>query len=151
MVAAGLKSLRWLNELQSSEEGYFAPIGSNGFYPRHAARARFDQQPLEACATVSACLDAWRVTGDEPWAHEMWRAFSWFLGENQLHASLYDPTTGGCRDGLHPDRPNENQGAESTLSFLLALTEMGALDSEKRLRNQSAPVLPTGEGPRASA
>ena len=91
------------------------------------------------------------MTGDEAWAHEMWRAFSWFLGENQLHASLYDPTTGGCRDGLHPNRPNENQGAESTLSFLLALTEMGALDSEKRLRDESAPVLPTGEALRASA
>ncbi len=151
MVATGLRSLQWLNELQSSEEGYFAPIGSNGFYPRHAARARFDQQPLEACATVSACLDAWRVTGDEAWAYEMWRAFGWFLGENQLHVSLYDPTTGGCRDGLHPNRPNENQGAESTLSFLLALAEMGALDSEKRLREKSSPILPTGEGLRASA
>jgi glycosyltransferase involved in cell wall biosynthesis len=151
MVAAGLGSLHWLNEIQSSEEGYFAPIGSNGFYPRQAERALFDQQPLEACATVSACLDAWRVTGDEKWAHEMWHAFKWFLGENQLHASLYDPTTGGCRDGLHPDRPNENQGAESTLSFLLALTDMSALDSEMRLRDESAPALPTGEGPRGSA
>jgi len=151
MVAAGLESLRWLNELQCSGEGYFAPIGSNGFYPRHGERARFDQQPIEACATVSACLDAWRVTGDEDWTHEMWRAFSWFLGENQLHASLYDPTTGGCRDGLHPDRPNENQGAESTLSFLIALTEMGTLDSEMRLRDESAAALATGEGPRGSA
>ncbi|MGB8329260.1 MAG: glycosyltransferase family 4 protein, partial [Polyangiales bacterium] len=67
MVAAGLESLRWLNEIQRSDEGYFAPVGSNGFYPRHAERARFDQQPLEACATVSACLDAWRVSGDEEW------------------------------------------------------------------------------------
>ena len=151
MVAAGLESLRWLNELQRSEEGYFAPVGSNGFYPRHGQRARFDQQPLEACATVSACLDAWRVTGDQDWTHEMWRAFSWFLGENELHASLYDPTTGGCRDGLHPDRPNENQGAESTLSFLIALAEMGALDSEMRLREQSAAVAPSGKGSKGSA
>ncbi len=146
MVAAGLESLRWLNELQRSEEGYFAPIGSNGFYPRHGERARFDQQPLEACATISACLDAWRVTGDEEWPREMWRAFSWFLGENQLQAPLYDPTTGGCLDGLHPDRPNENQGAESTLSFLIALTEMSALDSEKQLRDENARSSPTGEG-----
>jgi glycosyltransferase involved in cell wall biosynthesis len=146
MVAAGLGSLRWLNEIQRSDEGYFAPVGSNGFYPRHAERARFDQQPLEACATVSACLDAWRVTGDEEWPREMWRAFSWFLGENQLQAPLYDPITGGCLDGLHPDRPNENQGAESTLSFLLALTEMGALDSEMRLRDENARSLPGGEG-----
>ncbi|MGB5696510.1 MAG: glycosyltransferase family 4 protein [Polyangiales bacterium] len=148
MVAAGLESLRWLNEVQRSHEGYFAPVGSNGFYVRHAKRAHFDQQPLEACATVSACLDAWRVSGDGEWPREMWRAFSWFLGENQLQAPLYDPTTGGCLDGLHPDRPNENQGAESTLSFLLALTEMGALDSEKQLRDESASSFASGEGRR---
>ena len=151
MVAAGLGSLQWLNELQSSEEGYFAPIGSNGFYPRHAERARFDQQPLEACATVSACLDGWRVTGDDKGALVLWHGFSCFLGENLLRASLNDPTRGGCREGLHPDRPNENQGAESTLSFLLALTDMSALDSEIRLRDESVPALPTGEGPRGSA
>ena len=136
MVAAGLASLQWLLELQRTEDSLFAPVGSAGFHPRHTGGADFDQQPIEACATVSACLDAWRVTGDEKWPREMWRAFSWFLGENQLHTSLYDPTTGGCRDGLHPDRPNENQGAESTLSFLLALVEMGALDTEMRLRKE---------------
>jgi hypothetical protein len=105
--------------------GSFAPVGSDGFFPRSAESACFDQQPIEACATVSACLDAWRVTGDEQWGREMWRAFSWFLGENQLQTSLYDPMTKGCLDGLHVDRPNENQGAESTLSFLIALAEMG--------------------------
>jgi glycosyltransferase involved in cell wall biosynthesis len=151
MVAAGLASLKWLTEIQRSDEGYFAPVGSNGFYPRGAERARFDQQPLEACATVSACLDAWRVTGDEKWTREMWRAFRWFLGENQLHTFVYDPTTGGCRDGLHPDRPNENQGAESTLSFLLALTDMAALDAEKRLREETAPSLPIGAVPGSRA
>jgi glycosyltransferase involved in cell wall biosynthesis len=151
MVEAGLASLHWLIDVQGSEEGYFAPVGSNGFYPRHAKNAAFDQQPIEACATVSACLDAWRVTGDDKWVSEMWRAFSWFLGENQLRTSLHDPTTGGCRDGLHADRPNENQGAESTLSFLLALTEMGALDSEMRLRSERGSArttrLPADAGP----
>jgi hypothetical protein len=151
MVAAGLESLHWLTGIQHSEEGYFAPVGSNGLYPRRGERARFDQQPLEACATVSACLDAWRVTGDWNWAEEMWRAFSWFLGENQLNVPLYDATTGGCRDGLHPDRANENQGAESTLSFLLALAEMGALDNELRLRDGSTPATPTAESPEARA
>ena len=135
MVATGLASLQWLVEKQCSPEGLFAPIGSNGFHPRKAKAARFDQQPLEACATVSACLDAWRVTGEEKWAKEMWRAFTWFLGENHLQSPLYDQTTGGCRDGLHVDRPKENQGAESTLSFLLALVDMGALDNEIRLRD----------------
>jgi hypothetical protein len=75
----------------------------------------------------------------------MWRAFSWFLGENQLQTSLYDPMTKGCRDGLHVDRPNENQGAESTLSFLIALAQMGQLDIEMRLRDETV-VLPSRAG-----
>ena len=77
---------------------------------------------------VSACLEAQRVTGDPIWAEHARRAFGWFLGQNQLQQSLYDPRTGGCRDGLHADRANENQGAESTLSFLLALLEMRLAD-----------------------
>lgn len=137
MTAAGLASLRWLVDLQHADGGVFAPIGSNGFYPRNGERARFDQQPIEACAMVSAGLDAWRVTGDQYWVGEMWRAFNWFTGENELGVSLYDPSTGGCRDGLHPDRSNENQGAESTLSFLLALADMNVLEIEMRLRADS--------------
>jgi glycosyltransferase involved in cell wall biosynthesis len=128
MTTAGLRSLEWLAEIQSSQDGYFAPIGSNGFYERGGSKASFDQQPVEACAMVSACLAAQRVTGDGRWTVRARRAFSWFLGENHLQRSLYDATTGGCRDGLHPDRANENQGAESTLSFLLALLEMRSAD-----------------------
>jgi hypothetical protein len=135
MTATGLRSLEWLAEIQRSDEGYFTPIGSNGFYPRGGERADFDQQPIEACAMVSACLDAWRVTGEERWAHDMRRAFRWFLGENVVHSSLYEPTTGGCCDGLHAERPDHNQGAESTLSFLIALLEMGVLDGGIRLRD----------------
>jgi hypothetical protein len=137
MTAAGLRSLGWLLEIQRSKEGYFAPVGSNGFYARSTDKALFDQQPLEACAMVSACLDAFRVTRDERWVLEMQRAFRWFLGQNQLNTSLYDPRTGGCRDGLHVDRPNENQGAESTLSFLISLSEMNSLESEIHLREGS--------------
>jgi glycosyltransferase involved in cell wall biosynthesis len=145
MVASGLESLSWLLGIQQSDDGLFTPVGSDGFFPRSAESACFDQQPIEACATVSACLDAWRVTGDEQWGREMWRAFSWFLGENQLQTSLYDPMTKGCRDGLHVDRPNENQGAESTLSFLIALAQMGQLDIEMRLRDETV-VLPSRAG-----
>jgi glycosyltransferase involved in cell wall biosynthesis len=128
MRTAGLHSLRWLSEVQCSPsvDAYFAPIGSNGFYERGGAKAAFDQQPVEACAMVSACLVAHRATGDSHWGVEARRAFNWFIGQNQLQHSLYDPATGACRDGLHGDRPNENQGAESTLSFLLALVEMRA-------------------------
>ena len=128
MKAVGAKALAWLTSVQCSEEGYFAPIGSNGFFRRGEPRALFDQQPVEAGAMVSACLEAQRLTRDPAWAPRARRAFDWFLGHNQLQRPLYDASTGGCRDGLHPDRANQNQGAESTLSFLLALLEMRAAD-----------------------
>jgi glycosyltransferase involved in cell wall biosynthesis len=126
MLDAGLESLNWLADLQraDSEDGHFVPIGSNGFYRRGGERARFDQQPVEAQAMVSACLEASRITGDKRWRKEARRAFDWFLGRNDLNLPIYDPETGGCRDGLHPDRQNENQGAESTLAFLQALLEL---------------------------
>jgi len=128
MTAVGLRSLTWLASVQCSDDGYFAPVGSNGFYKRGETKAAFDQQPVEACAMVSACIEARRVTGDDLWLEHARRAFSWFLGQNQVQQSLYDPATGGCRDGLHVDRLNENQGAESTLSFLIALCEMRSAD-----------------------
>jgi hypothetical protein len=126
MTEVGLESLNWLADLQRSDTDgkHFVPIGSNGFYPQGGERARFDQQPVEAQAMVSACLAAHRTTGEKRWQKEARRAFEWFLGRNDLHLPVYDPTTGGCRDGLHSDRPNENQGAESTLSFLQSLLEL---------------------------
>ena len=130
MTDVGLESLDWLTALQHTDanEGHFIPIGSNGFYQRGGERARFDQQPVEAQTTISACLEAYRSTEDAGWRREARRAFEWFLGRNDLNVSLYDPTTGGCRDGLHSDRPNENQGAESTLAFLHALLELHLSD-----------------------
>jgi glycosyltransferase involved in cell wall biosynthesis len=125
MVEAGLESLRWLVAQQhSTDSDSFAPIGSRGFFGEYGEKAHFDQQPIEAGATVSACLQAYRITDEKQWLEEAWCAFRWFLGRNDLRVPLYDPTTGGCRDGLHPDRVNENQGAESTLAFLMALLEM---------------------------
>jgi len=125
MISAGLEALDWLVAQQRCEvKGHFVPIGSQGFYSKTTEKARFDQQPVEACAAVSACLQAYRATGKGRWRKEAWSAFNWFLGDNDLQIALYDPVTGGCRDGLHPDRANENQGAESTLSFLMALLEM---------------------------
>jgi len=129
MVATGLEALDWLTTIQRCEiKGHFVPVGSHGFYSRKTEKARFDQQPVEACAAVSACLQAYRATGKSRWRKEAWSAFNWFLGDNDLQIALYDPTTGGCRDGLHPDRANENQGAESTLSFMMALLEMRELE-----------------------
>jgi hypothetical protein len=125
MIEAGMDSLKWLvAEQHRDDPEVFVPIGSNGFFIEGSEKARFDQQPVEACATVSACLEVYKLTEEGQWFEEAQRVFRWFLGKNDLQVPLYDATTGGCRDGLHPDRINENQGAESTLSFLMALLEM---------------------------
>jgi glycosyltransferase involved in cell wall biosynthesis len=134
MMQAGMQSLQWLVSEQIREDcDVFVPIGSRGFYVQGEEKARFDQQPVEACATISACLEAQRLTGDKRWFTEAHRIFGWFLGKNDLQTPLYDASTGGCRDGLHPDRVNENQGAESTLSFLMALLEMQAAQTANEL------------------
>jgi hypothetical protein len=125
----GIQALRWLVGVQTSQHGQLRPIGSKGFYKRSGARAVFDQQPIEAQTTVSACLEAHRATADPWWSEQAQRAFDWFLGWNDLGLQLYCPQTGGCRDGLHADRSNENQGAESTLAFLLSLAEMRLMQS----------------------
>jgi glycosyltransferase involved in cell wall biosynthesis len=124
MIDAGLESLTWLLQNQKTPEGYFNPIGSHGFLTRGGERAVFDQQPVEAQTTISACLRANRITGDDTWLSEARVCFDWYLGANVLGKPLYDPTSGGCMDGIHPDRVNQNQGAESTLSFLLSLLEL---------------------------
>ena len=124
MLKVGLETLRWLMQSQIGEAGYFRPVGSNGFWRRGETPARFDQQPLEASAALSASLAAHAATGEDFWLEEARRAFHWFLGSNDLGASIFDAQTGGCRDGLEIDRVNQNQGAESTLAFLLSLSEM---------------------------
>lgn len=120
----GLRSLRWLASIQKTQAGNFRPIGNEGFYERDGCRADFDQQPVEAQAMVSACLEAFYITKDPQWQVEAKRAFEWFLGRNDLGLPLYDFTSGGCSDGLHQFHVSENQGAESTLAFHLSLAEM---------------------------
>ena len=133
MISAGLESLDWLSTTQHCEiNRHFVPVGSQGFYRQDGEKARFDQQPIEAAGAVSAYLQAYHVTGDGRWRNQAWSAFNWFLGDNDLQLPLYDFVTGGCRDGLHPDRANENQGAESTLSFLMALLEMRSLPAPEQ-------------------
>jgi hypothetical protein len=139
VLDCGLTALRWLNEVQTSPAGCFRPVGSNGFYRRGGERATFDQQPVEAQASVAACLEACRATSDPWWHEQAQRAFDWFIGHNDLGLDLYFPENGGCGDGLHPDRVNENQGAESTLAFLLSLAEMrSSQDLAMRLMNPLA-------------
>ena len=133
----GLQTLRWLIAEQT-RDGCFAPIGSDGFYPKGGHRARFDQQPIEAHSTISACIEAFEATRDPFWRDEARRAFAWFLGRNDLDQALYNPSSGGCYDGLHFDRVNLNQGAESTLAFLLALTEMSMLQTTHNAESRTA-------------
>jgi hypothetical protein len=129
VLQQGVRALRWLTEIQVSKNGHFSPVGCLGFYRRGAERAKFDQQPIEAYATVSACLESYRLTADPYWYEQGRRAFDWFLGFNTLGLELYSSNTGGCYDALHVDRVNQNQGAESTLAFLLSLAEMRLLQN----------------------
>jgi hypothetical protein len=126
-VDAGLRSLRWLMTQQTTSTGHFRPVGTAGFGELRKPPRAFDQQPLEATATISACLAAWRADDDAEWKTIATRAFSWFLGGNDLSVALVDRETGSCRDGLHPDRANENCGGESVVSYLLALAEIRQL------------------------
>jgi glycosyltransferase involved in cell wall biosynthesis len=137
-LAAGLRSLRWLMTLQTSREGNFRPIGCESFGDKRAPPRAFDQQPLEATATISACLAAWHADGDAKWKEDAARAFSWFLGANDLSTSLVDVESGSCRDGLHPDRANENRGGESVASYLLSLAEIRQL--ARLFGNRSKPA-----------
>lgn len=128
MEQIGFQTLQWLVNLQTSPKGYFSFIGCKGFYPRDGIRASFDQQPIEAGTMVSACLEAYRMTGDRTWYGHAHRAFDWFLGKNDIGLPMYNPETGGCCDGLLSDRLNQNQGAESLLAFLQALLEIYQVD-----------------------
>jgi glycosyltransferase involved in cell wall biosynthesis len=146
LLEIGLKTLRWLMDNQLAPEGHFRPVGSNGFWKRGEQRALFDQQPVEAHATICACLEAHEATGDGYWLLQANKAFEWFHGGNDLGLSLYDARSGGCRDGLHIDRVNQNQGAESTLAFLLSLAEMRRIqvitsDQEKTADVAASPVV----------
>jgi glycosyltransferase involved in cell wall biosynthesis len=126
-VDAGLRSLRWLMAQQTAPAGHFRPIGTDGFGEQRQRPRAFDQQPVEATASIAACLTAWRADGDAEWKTVATRVFAWFLGSNDLSVALADPRTGSCRDGLHPDRANENRGGESVLSYLLSLAEIRQL------------------------
>jgi glycosyltransferase involved in cell wall biosynthesis len=126
-VDAGLRSLRWLMTQQTAPTGHFRPIGTAGFGDLRQPPRAFDQQPVEATATIAACLTAWRADGDAEWKTIATNVFAWFLGRNDLSVALVDPETGSCRDGLHPDRANENRGGESVVSYLLGLADIRQL------------------------
>jgi glycosyltransferase involved in cell wall biosynthesis len=137
----GLQSLRWLTEMQQSSQGRFRPIGCNGFCRRGEPAAEYDQQPIEAHAMVSAAIEAFAATDDLYWCEQAHLAFDWFLGRNDLGQPLYDTGTGGCHDGLQENWVNENQGAESTLAFLLSLAEMELLENSFAAFKSSNPSM----------
>ena len=141
-LEAGLDALDWLCRAQSFASGRFAPVGSDGGWTRGGDRARFDQQPIKAAATVSAALLAWRLAGDARWRDEAVRAHAWFLGANALGQPLRVAATGACRDGLHPDRVNANQGAESTLAWLQADLEMAQEEGQGAALDPLGPRAP---------
>ena len=133
IIDIGKKALQWLIDVQTNEDGMLSIIGTEGWYVRGGQKAQFDQQPIEAQALIDACIEAYRVTREKHWLDHARKAFNWFLGDNDLRTPMYDFTTGGCRDGLHGDRVNENQGAESTLAWLLSLLSMHDLEMEQTL------------------
>jgi len=130
MLRQGLRSLEWLIELQVSPDGTVSLIGNQGWLKRSGERARFDQQPIEAMSLVEACSEAYFCTGEKRWIERARQCLGWFLGSNDTHSILYDYHTGGCRDGLHADGPNLNEGAESTLAWLISLMTVQSLEQE---------------------
>ncbi|MCD6377355.1 MAG: glycosyltransferase family 4 protein [Planctomycetes bacterium] len=138
IIEMGERALRWLLEVQTSSRGNLSIIGTNGWFPRGGTPARFDQQPIETEALVEACLEAYNVTGDDYWLYHARRCFNWFLGDNDIQTPVYDFTTGGCHDGIHPDRINQNQGAESTLAWLISLLLMTERQTQQTLQGSSA-------------
>jgi len=131
MTELGFRLLNWLIDVQTVDNHY-SPIGNNGWFTRDKGKARFDQQPIEAHSMLETCLLAYRMTQNDFYAAAARRAFDWFLGQNDLNQPLYDYTTGGCRDGLQPDGPNYNEGAESTIAWLLSLIAMHGFEADQK-------------------
>ncbi len=145
MLEAGLRCLRWLLGVQTDPRGHFVPVGNQGWYPRGGVKARFDQQPIEALGMIEACKEAYLATGDTSWIDGAQRCLDWFLGSNDLNVPLYDYRTGGCCDGLTADGPNLNQGAESTLAWLLSLMNLYQIRSASV--SSSLPEEAEADGP----
>ncbi|MGH7897751.1 MAG: hypothetical protein ACREQQ_07355 [Candidatus Binatia bacterium] len=118
-------------------------IGNAGWYSRAGSKADVDEQPIDAAAFVLAFRGAYRATGDPRHLRRMRESFAWFLGANRLGIAAYDPLTAGCRDGLGATEPSLNQGAESTICFLLSLIEMLEIDAEELASAEGSAVTPT--------
>ncbi len=124
MFNAGLESLQWLLEQQIHPDGHLSLIGNARWFRRNGEKSNFDQQPVDAMCLVEACVEAYRVTRDKQWLEYARLCFAWFLGRNDLKTPMYNFNTDGCHDGLEPDGVNANQGAESTLAWLISVLTM---------------------------
>jgi glycosyltransferase involved in cell wall biosynthesis len=133
-ITAGLESLNWLYEiLYDKEKKCLSLIGNDGWYFKGKPKAKFDQQPMEIPALIDACYQAYLITRDDEWINRLGVAFSWFLGNNDRQEPLCDFTTGGCYDGLTSSMVNQNQGAESTISWLLSLHRVMVIRQELQI------------------
>jgi hypothetical protein len=127
LIDTGLRTLDWIVAQQTSPEGRFRAVGTDSFGRPYEGPLPFDQQPLEAQATIDACAAAFKATGDVRWVEEANRAYRWYLGQNDLDLPLATAQDGGCFDGLMPGGLNRNQGAESILALQLASCAISAL------------------------
>lgn len=128
---AGLEALNWyFDKIYDKERNSLSLIGNDGWYHKGKEKAKFDQQPLEIPSIIDACYQAYLITEDMEWINRIGIAFSWFVGNNDRQEPLYDFTTGGCFDGLTTALTNQNEGAESTVSWLISLHRMYRIRQE---------------------
>jgi hypothetical protein len=124
MYEKGIVVLEWLIRIQSAPDGHLSLIGNDGWLARGGKKAQFDQQPVDAMGLVWACTAGYWLSGQDEWRREAERCFSWFMGANDIGEVVCDLKTGGCFDGLRARGVNQNQGAESTISYLLSVQAM---------------------------
>lgn len=127
MIDEGVAAFDWLDRVQTNQSGHFRAVGTDSFGRPYATPLPFDQQPLEAWATVDAAAYVHRLTGDARWQETAWRAYGWYLGDNDLNLPMATLDDGGCFDGLMSDRVNLNQGAESILAFQFACVSIAGI------------------------
>ncbi|MEM6551945.1 MAG: glycosyltransferase family 4 protein [Planctomycetota bacterium] len=149
MIQTALHSLQWLNRVQSGEHDRFAPVGSEGWYPRGGDKARFHQLPTEAAGAIDANLEAYRVTQDTSYQARARLCLDWFLGNNDVRLPLYDPNTGGCYDKLLPHGLDENQSAEATIAWLMSLLSLYEHEDPKAEPDAPPPLSNTAPPPAA--
>jgi hypothetical protein len=127
LVDQGRATIDWLIGVQTGHDGRFSPVGNAGWWPRGGERAQFDQQPIEAATMIAACQVMLAMADDVRYRDAAEAAYAWFLGVNDTGIPVATPSTGGCHDGLEADGVNANQGAESTLAWLMALERIRVL------------------------